>query len=378
MPGTFVKINSATDTITDTAKVTTGYFSNGSGKLLGSSIYTSSLTDANENYYIGITGDNPASVTSPVTQFTVAYGHYAGSGSNTDADDIKGATQAIYNQWATTLLGENEVTGGFKISANGSYLANATVGAGTRDEDVYVLVGRRSLFKERINKGNSTLAFSGSAVAGGGTTKLLELTDDSKTATPVSTVAGPRHAIISGTDGTAATGHDAATRTFGFFWPDAGVMVFSQRELSASICGKTNCTSSVATENAGGDSVFNGFAPSLHNDANQKNALKFVNCLKAGASSDTYVQMRSEEDQTSVAYFCRATAGQFNFSNNPTFVSGSSNSLRHTDMFGNPVTYITGVGLYNTSGQLVAIAKLSTPLKKNFSSEATIKVKLTY
>ena len=47
MPGTFVKINPATDTITDTAKVTTGYFSNGSGKLLGSSIYTSSLNDTN-------------------------------------------------------------------------------------------------------------------------------------------------------------------------------------------------------------------------------------------------------------------------------------------------------------------------------------------
>ena len=47
-------------------------------------------------------------------------------------------------------------------------------------------------------------------------------------------------------------------------------------------------------------------------------------------------------------------------------------------MVGNPTTFITGVGLYNGAGQLLATAKLSSPLKKNFVSEATIKVKLTY
>ena len=47
-------------------------------------------------------------------------------------------------------------------------------------------------------------------------------------------------------------------------------------------------------------------------------------------------------------------------------------------MKGNPSAYITGVELYDNAGNMVATGKLSTPLKKNFSSEATIKVKLTY
>jgi len=47
-------------------------------------------------------------------------------------------------------------------------------------------------------------------------------------------------------------------------------------------------------------------------------------------------------------------------------------------MMGNPSTFITGIGLYNSTGQLLATARLSSPLKKNFASEATIKVKLTY
>ena len=56
----------------------------------------------------------------------------------------------------------------------------------------------------------------------------------------------------------------------------------------------------------------------------------------------------------------------------------SKNKIKNVDMHGNPQTFITGIGLYNGAGQLLAIAKLSSPLKKNFASEATIKVKLTY
>ena len=76
--------------------------------------------------------------------------------------------------------------------------------------------------------------------------------------------------------------------------------------------------------------------------------------------------------------FGRIDSSETNFTANPTFVSGGLNKLRHTDMMGNPTTFITGIGLYNSAGQLLATARLSSPLKKNFASEATVKVKLTY
>ena len=47
-------------------------------------------------------------------------------------------------------------------------------------------------------------------------------------------------------------------------------------------------------------------------------------------------------------------------------------------MIDNPQTYITTVGLYNTNQDLLAVAKLSQPLPKNFTKEALIKVKLDY
>ena len=107
----------------------------------------------------------------------------------------------------------------------------------------------------------------------------------------------------------------------------------------------------------------------------KKNPLRLINCLQAPGTKLTF---RDEEDQVSAQYFCRIRSGQMNFSNNPTFVSGSLNELRQKTMRSNPTTFITSVQLYNTDGDMVAVGNLSTPLKKNFSSEATIKVKLTY
>ena len=102
-----------------------------------------------------------------------------------------------------------------------------------------------------------------------------------------------------------------------------------------------------------------------------------IQCMTNCGPTTTF-QLRSEEDKTEENYFCRIKADQFNFSSNHTFVSGSKNKIRNAGMHGNPQTFITGVGLYNTSGQLLAIAKLSKPIIKNFATEATIKVKLTY
>ena len=50
----------------------------------------------------------------------------------------------------------------------------------------------------------------------------------------------------------------------------------------------------------------------------------------------------------------------------------------NTDMINNPQVYITEVGLYDELGSLIAVGRLSAGLEKNFSSEAIIKVRLTY
>ena len=80
----------------------------------------------------------------------------------------------------------------------------------------------------------------------------------------------------------------------------------------------------------------------------------------------------------STSFFCRAKATEFNYSNNPTFTSGSEGELAIASYKGNPQSFITTVGLYNDNQELLAVGKLSSPINKNFSSEAIVKVRLTY
>ena len=357
------------DKITSTDKITAGYFTDGLGKLIHSQITSASLQSSQENYYYGIAkGNQTGSI-----QFHVAYGNVNGHGSDTDSGAIKSKTEAIYKEWANILLAPTEVTGGFLISQGGSSGVKST---GTKDDDIYVLVGQRALMKDRLNKKNWTIVLSGSETQGPGLagpasgSPSLFLTDDSANQSATATPAGPRYNIVSGSDGSVAT--DASTRTFGWYYPDQGVLVFSAAELSASIPGSSSKIDNAVTFNSL-DQM--GFATTENVDQNYNQALRFINTLQPNGA---YLKFRSEEDQTSVSYFCRARAAHYNFSNNPTFVSGSQNEIRQESMQGNPTTFITGVELYDTVGNMVATGKLSTPLKKNFSSEATIKVKLTF
>ena len=382
--GSSININ-ATDIVPVEEKVTSAYFSDGSTQLLGSQISTSSLTETNEAYYYGISKTGSEAT----TEFHIAYGHIEGSGSHVEAD-TRSESEAIYNQFASMLLPPQEVSGGFFISRNKSTSAvptEAAIAAGP-DQEIYVLVGKRSNMLDRINKKNWTVSLTG-RLSAGTAVQTMHFTDDSVNDSPTATPVGDRYNIVSGANGTIHS--ESTARTFGFFYPDQGVLVFSGAELSASMPGSASGTATSASvwNTSALDATvdvahqFQGFhtgpvgSAVQRSDADYKNALRFIHCLGASAAGNA-LKFRDEEDQISHQYFCRIPAGGFNFSNNPTFVSGSDNEIRDRTMWDNPTTYVTGVELYNQGGTLVAVGKTSTPLKKNFQSESTIKIKLTF
>ena len=360
--GTSINLDSTEgmDKITQTEKVTSPYFSDGTSTLLAANIVSSSLTDTNETYFFGISNSSTPST----VEFNVAFGSMNGYGANVETN-TKSETEAIYKQYASTLLAPTEVTGGFHISSPGTTSAVAS----GKDEEIFVVSAVRSNMKDRLNKGTWTIALSGStSTTTGG--NILELTDDSVNNNPTATPVGDRYNIVSGSAGTVVK--EATVTNYGFFYPDMGIMVFSQQELSASIPGTAASNDSVVVFDSGSQK---GFHTTTTTNANTKQALRFINCLQPNGA---YMKFRDEEDQVSNQFFCRIRAGEMNFSNNPTFVSGSLNELRNKKMKGNPQTFISSVQLYNNAGDIVAVGNLSTPLKKNFQSEATIKVKLTY
>ena len=88
-------------------------------------------------------------------------------------------------------------------------------------------------------------------------------------------------------------------------------------------------------------------------------------------------RIQSEETISSNFIFVRARNSEFNYSTNPSIITGSG-ELLHNVMINSPQSYITTVGLYNDNNDLLAVAKLSRPLLKDFTKESLIRIKLDY
>jgi hypothetical protein len=88
--------------------------------------------------------------------------------------------------------------------------------------------------------------------------------------------------------------------------------------------------------------------------------------------------LNSEETISSDYIFVRARNSEFNYSENPSFISGSTGEVIYSYFINNPQVYPTSIGLYNDSNELLAVAKLSRPLRKDFTKEALIRVKLDF
>lgn len=95
-----------------------------------------------------------------------------------------------------------------------------------------------------------------------------------------------------------------------------------------------------------------------------------------GSTADFYIN--AQESITSDFIFVRPRSTEFNYSENPSFISGSTGEVLFPSFINSPQTYITTIGLYNDTNQLLAVAKLSRPLPKDFTKEALIRVKLDF
>jgi len=168
----------------------------------------------------------------------------------------------------------------------------------------------------------------------------------------------------------------ASTGSFGKFYPDFGLIVLSAHALEKSQLGSIGAAKPAFspyfefglvtdTSYTGSNTLHNVASHSLH---------RFVDSLNSGS----LFQARREEVVSSTHYFCRVMNDKFNRSNNPTWVTGSNGTPRIEAFRASPKTYITQVGLYNDSNELLAVAKLSQPILKSKSREALIKVKLDF
>ena len=307
------------------------------------SFFTSSAQKGGSsgNYYLAIyqTGSEE---TGAAIQFDIAYGNMKGSGStafNATYPNLS-PSSTIYGQYRTMIL-EDE---------NSSFIYGSGTNTFTPD-DFYAISVDRARYKESIFPGTFNIALSGS----GG---LLELTDNSND-TNIQTFMGSSRVfqIVSGSNGNAVSdgngGFAPNSGSYGLLFPELGTILLNPK----------------AVESYSGIALDSGSAVS--NGAN--NLVLFEGLNKAGGFS-----VNSQETITSDFVFIRSRNSEFNYSSNPSFISGSTGAVIYDAFVNNPQVYITTVGMYNDANELVAVAKLSRPLVKDFTKESLIRVKLDF
>ena len=336
------------DFLVSTDAVSAPLWTSGSANL---TTYFTSSVQANGtagNYYLNVFD---SAATSSI-QFAIAYGNSFGSGSRVYNNIVNGLspTSTVWGQWQDLTIGN-------------SY-TNFVFGA-VSSSDFFALSMERACYKESLFLGSLALKISGS---GGSVT----VTDNSNYVSNVTYgPAGRVFQLISGSQGvrytgsaTTADGYSANSGSYGWLLPDIGTVILNPLALAApAISG------GIAFAYSGSNSS----GSATYSSATNANAQLY---RAISASANFY--LNSQESITSDYVFVRPRSTEFNYSENPSFISGSTGEVLYSNFINNPQVYITTIGLYNDTNQLLAVAKLSRPLLKDFTKEALVRVKLDF
>lgn len=336
--------------------VTTGLWSGDTGSL--STFFTSSTEagQASSNYYINVYDKNPSSDTSAAVQYAVAYGERLGSGSislsNSDSSTL--AAKATYAQYRSILLDNDDTKFTFFSSS----------AAGIHDsDDIYVINVARARYKEKMDAGNWSLKLSGS----NGISTFID--DSGKKFSDSVGKSGRVFNVCSGSlnlgtenEATVNTLTASTGQGLGLFYPDQGLVILNPSAVHSIIGTSIDSGSN------------NGKSVSSLQTYEGKNHFLLHEAIRGGGDFEA----RRTENVSTSHYFVRATNREFNFSNNPTFVTGSDGSFSESTFETDPKTFISTIGLYNDSNEILAVAKTSQPVPKSFDKEVLIKVKLDF
>jgi hypothetical protein len=294
-----------------------------------SSFYTGS---GYTEYYVDVYNSDPLS--NGTVQFDLQYGHIAGSGSVAINILAQGnsPSRIVYGQYRNLVYGTE--TDNFSFD-----------GGTTTAQQIYVINISRAQYKQALQPGSFNLTLtSGSST--------IKLTDDSNTTSLTRFIGENRiFYIISGSNGNAYTASAATTPYYGIMLPDLGIVVLDASGSLTPYIKAANLTTSSA----------------------QYNQLNLWRSIVSGS----IFQLQSSEVISSRYFFTRVKNSEFNYTTNPSIIDANGNLL-YTALIQNPQTYITTVGMYNDNNELLAVAKLSKPLTKDFTKEALIRIKLDY
>jgi hypothetical protein len=292
------------------------------------SVYDYPYLSSSANHIFDLTNGYPAS------------SEFSGTEATTNQQNKK---INIYNSLAQSLSGFDSTGSVQLFDEDGNFAAG-----GTKIDSAIFVNFSRLLNKDEIQKQTFSISlFTGSTYAA---PDGLTTFSDAGAATDykINSPAGEYGILY--TNGVA----DAANRA-GLIFYQAGVAV-----LTSSIFDDAT------TFDANGRDLRESFTGSSIND--------FAGGVRARWHDCSF---NNTTELNSTIYFCRALNGDFNYSANPTYLTASKIFVKEQqeDL---PTSYFTTVGLYSSDNELLAVAKLSEPIKKTPANEVTLRVRLDY
>lgn len=336
-----------------------------------SGTYVSGTTELNiKNYTHGqfqSVYDYPYLSSSANHIFDISIGYHATSSlSGTTAGHTMVSKKInMYNQMAQVLMGF-DVNGEVQRFDEDGDLA----GTITKLNEVVFLNFARLLSKDEIKKGSFSLEIGTSASydqSNGVFAERIRIADTNAINDyRVNATAGD-YAILKA-DSTVGTNltDDSGEKKVGLLFYQAGVAVISASVFISGSGGALTGSKSALEMNGAGQTVQQLFVSGAISASCDAIRDRIFN-----------IQFNNTTELNSTVYFCRAHHNEFNYSTNPTYLSSSQIVVKN-DAFDSPVSYITTVGLYSADNELLAVAKVSEPLRKDPTNELTLRVRLDY
>mgnify|MGYP001322606133 CR=1 FL=1 len=343
--------------------------------------------------------------------FDITYGHNSITsgtiGTGLGTYNGEGATQNqkktnIYNQMAQMLIGY-DVDGNIRnFDSDGDGVATT----GRMDRCFFVNFSRL-LTKDEIKKGSFRLSLwtsgseamvaGGDGVAGkncstnvvygaGATGSALTLGDYDATNEYRSSPSGD-YGLVFKSSGDSTTN----TNSVGLIFYQAGILVLTSSifeghlgapgKVGKLINSSVMVTSSASGSNSGPSPTAHAKSAALSGPYSSAGHATYSSSIEDLADALRFrirsVDFNNTVELNSSVYFCRINHNEFNYSANPTYVSGGKIVVKNnvSDL---PVTYLTTVGLYSADNELLAVAKLSEPIRKDPNTELTLRVRLDY
>lgn len=276
----------------------------------------------------------------------------------------------MYNQMSQLLVGY-DTTGSHR-----SFDQDGDLAGGLKHDDVIFLAFSRVFTKDSIQKGSFTMKVGINAGYSASTAYSDYLViQDTSTGYLVNSPAGDYGILkvtFENTTGTETAPDSAITANAGLIYYDAGIVVLS-KEIFNAYDSSTNTAGKIGS-GASQDCEFGSSSGRVNSVLQDGTIDDFATAFRNRLIN---VSFNNTAELNSTIYHCRVSGNDFNYSTNPTYLDNSKIRVKvnGTDA---PVSYVTGVGLYSENNELLAVAKLSQPIKNSLDKDFTIKVRLDY